>query len=56
MTCLYQNNDHEITMTYGFFQNLGIRMVFGSVPQDLFQEQWVFDQSTSRNVQEAPKV
>jgi len=56
MTCLRQSNDHKITITYGFFQNLDIGMVFGSVPQDLFQEQWVFDQPTSRNVQEAPKV
>lgn len=31
-------------------------MVFGSVPQDFFEEQWVFDQPTSRNVQKAPEV
>lgn len=56
MTCLCQNNDRDSTITYGFFQNLDIGMVFGSVSQDLFQEQRVFDQPTSRNVQEAPKV
>jgi len=35
MPRLYQNHNHTITITYGFFQNLNIRMVFGSVPQDL---------------------
>lgn len=56
MTWFCQSNAHKIAIAYGFFQDLDIRMVFGSVPQDLFQEQRVFDQPTSRDVQKAPKV
>lgn len=53
---LHPSNDCGVAVTYGFFQNLDIGVVFRSVPQDLLQQQRVFDQPASRDVQEAPKV
>lgn len=56
MKSLGENKQKEIGITHGFFQNVDIRMVFGSVPQDLLEEQGVFDQAAPRDVQEAPEV
>lgn len=35
---------------------MDVRVVFGSVPQDLLEEQGVFDQAAPGDVQEAPQV
>lgn len=43
-------------MTYSFLQTGDIRVISGSVFQDLTQQQWVFHQTGTWNVKEAPEV
>ena len=42
--------------TYGFLETANIWMLWWSVSQYLFEQQWVLDQAGAWNVQETPQV
>lgn len=42
--------------TYCFLQAASVGVVWGGVPEDLFQQQGVFDQTGARDVKKAPQV
>lgn len=49
-------NGKIVSLTYRFLQAGRIRVLWWSVPQYLFEQQWILDQTGAWDVQEAPQV
>lgn len=54
MPCLVLNK--FVSLTYRFLQAGSVRVLWWSVFQYLFEQQWVLDQARAWDVQEAPQV